>query len=170
MKKNIAVIIIDMQDFFLRNFPVSISNKLLDNQKEIINICVIKKLPFILLEYKAGGIIRGETTLKLRKLLKNSKVIIKANNSGFTHTNLDEILRDVHIGTVLLMGLNANGCIQDTSIGALHRGYKVITSKGIIASSSRKDLTLSKRNEQWFKNNTIFFEDTDGLVGYLKSV
>ncbi len=171
MKKNTAVIIIDMQDFFLKNFPVSICNEFIENQKQVISLCMKKKLPFILLEYKAGGILRGKTILKLEKMVKSStkETIIKNNNGGFTNTNLDKILRNQNIGTVLLMGLNANGCVQDTAIGAIHRGYRVISSEGVIASSSRKDLTLSKRNKNWFKEKTIFFEIFSELVRYLKS-
>jgi nicotinamidase-related amidase len=170
MKKDIAVIIVDMQDFFLKNFPVSISNELVYNQKKVIGLCIKKKLPFLLLEYKAGGISRGKTILKLKKMVNNSVrgIINKENNSGFTKTNLDRTLRDLNIGAILLMGLNANGCIQDTAIGAIHRGYKVITAKGIVANSSRMDLTLSKRNEKWFKNNTNFFDNDTDLIDHLK--
>jgi nicotinamidase-related amidase len=171
MKKDTAVIIIDMQDFFLKNFPVSISNELIENQKHVINLCLKKKMPFVLLEYKAGGIFRGKTILKLEKIVKDSvkEIIVKESNSGFTDTDLDKTLRNLNVGTVLLMGLNANGCIQDTAIGAIHRRYKVVTSAGIIASSSRKDLALSKRNERWFKKNTHFFEDPTNLTSYLES-
>ena len=160
-----------MQDFFLKNFPVSISNELFENQKQVIDLCLKKKMPFVLVEYKAGGILRGKTILKLEKLFKDSveEIFVKENNSGFTNTDLDKTLRNLNIKTVLLMGLNANACIQDTAIGAIRRRYKVITSEGIIASSSRKDLTLSKRNGRWFKKNTHFFESPAALITYLQS-
>jgi nicotinamidase-related amidase len=171
MKKDIAVIIIDMQDFFLKNFPATISSDFIDNQKKVINLCLKKKMPFVLLEYKAGGILRGKTISKLEKIISDSskEVIIKESNSGFTKTNLEEILKILKIKKILLMGLNANGCIQDTAIGATHRGYKVITSEGVIASSSRKDLTFSKRNKKWFEENTIFFESPESLINYIST-
>jgi nicotinamidase-related amidase len=170
MKKNTAVIIVDMQDFFLKNFPASISKSLIENQTHILNLCIKKKIPIVLLEYKAGGILRGKTTAKLLKLVNGSivKTFVKENNCGFTDTTLHDTLKDLRIGTVLIIGLNANGCVQDTAISALHRGYKVITGDGVIASSSRGDLTLSSRNKKWFKKNTIFFEHMDGLKNYLK--
>lgn len=171
MKKNTAVIIIDMQDFFLKNFPTPISNELVEKQKRVILFCLRKKMPFILLEYKAGGVFRGRTVSRIKKIINNSvkEVLIKENNGGFTNTDLDKTLKNLNIGTLLLMGLNANGCVQDTAIGAIHRRYKVITSEGIIASSSRKDLSLSKNNGNWFKKNTIFFKNHNDLVNYIKS-
>lgn len=161
-----------MQDFFLKNFPVLISKELVENQKRVIELCLKKKMPFVFLEYKAGGVFRGKTILRLEKLINDSlkETIVKESNSGFTNTDLDKTLKNLNVGTVLLMGLNANGCVQDTAIGAIHRKYKVITSEGIIASSSRKDLTLSKRNTEWFKKNTRFFKSSTDLVAYLQSV
>ena len=69
---------------------------------------------------------------------------------------------------ILLMGINANGCVQDTAIGALYRKYKVITSHGIIASSSRKDINLSERNKDWFIKNTNYFENIEDVLIYLE--
>lgn len=171
MKKTIGIIIVDMQEFFLNNISKQVQDELIKNQQNIIDIGINKDLQFILLEFKAGGELRGSTISKLSNKIKNhvKEVIIKDNNGGFTKTNLDSILKELNIKEIILMGLNANGCIQDTAIGAINRKYKVITSKGIIASSYRNNLTLSKRNEAWFRNNTLFFDNPKKLVEYLES-
>ena len=168
-RKNKALIIIDMQDFFLKKFVSNIKKSLVRNQGVLIDLCVKKNIPIIILEYKCKGILRGKTISQLKKKTKYAlkEVIIKENNSGFTNTRLDIVLKDLKINEVILAGINSNGCIQDTAIGALHRKYKVITSLGVMASSSRKDLDLSKKNKDWFIDNTIFFENLKDLIKYL---
>jgi len=160
LKKNTAVIIVDMQSFFLDNFTPKNRKLLIMNQIKTIKLCVKNKLPFFILEYRCRGIFRGELIQKLDKMIKNTQkeIIIKESNSGFTNTNLDLILNNLKIKQILIMGINANGCVQDTAIGAIRRGYRVITASGIIASSSRKDLELSVKNLKWYKKNTTFCE------------
>lgn len=169
-KKDTAVIIIDMQEFFLANFPKPIVKQLIENQKRIINICLKKNFPFILTEYKTRGIFRGPTISTIKNLVKNSVIvtIIKEQNSAFTKTDLDTILKENKIKKVLLIGINANACVQDTAIAAIFRGYQVITAQGIIACASRGDMSLSKTNKKWFAENTVFFEDFKQLENYLK--
>lgn len=160
LKNSTAVIIIDMQNFFLNNFTPKNRELIIQNQIKVIELCVKKKLPFIILEYKCRGVFRGKLIKQIDKIIKNTykETIIKESNSGFTKTNLDSILKKLKIKKILIMGINANGCVQDTAIGAIHRGYKVITAYGIIGSSSRKDIGLSAKNMRWYKKHTDFIE------------
>lgn len=164
-----AVIIIDMQNFFLKNFTRSIREKLIENQLRVVDACLKNKLPFIILEYKCRGKLRGKLIKQLDEKIQNvyKVVFVKENNSGFTKTKLESILKELRVKNLLLMGVNANGCVQDTAIGALNRGFRVITSCGVIASASRNDLDLSKRNKNWFFKNTTFKTTPDDLVHYL---
>ncbi len=166
---NLAVVLIDMQDFFLKHFKPEIVKTLVINQSKVIDLCIKNKVPIIVLEYKCKGVFRGETIIELRRKIKNvseTLIVIKESNGGFTNTDLDKILKNIKCKKILLMGINANGCVQDTAISALHKGYVVMTSKGIIASAHRNDMELSKRNEAWYKENTIFFEDTKDLINH----
>ena len=159
-----------MQDFFLKHFNPTIRENLIANQIKIIDLCVKNNIPLITLEYKAGGALRGKTTSQLQKeitKIHHREIIIKNSNSGFTNTGLDSILQTLKITDLLIMGINANGCVQDTAIGALRKGYTVITSQGIIASSSRRDLSLSKRNKYWYKEHTLFFETVPELLSHI---
>lgn len=169
MKDTIAIVT-DMQRFFLKRFPLSVLNELINNQEKVIDFCIKNKIPFILLEYKTNHIIKGNTIERIESRVNKNLLekIKKENNSGFVNTCLDTTLKKLNTKKIILLGVNANGCVQDTAISAIHRGYKVITSQGIIASTSRKDLSFSKNNRDWFKKNTIFLEDPDSLVKYLK--
>ena len=62
------------------------------------------------------------------------------------------------------MGVNANGCVQDTAMSALRRGYKVITAEGVTASSSRRDLSLSTNNKTWYLKNTLLLANVTALL------
>ncbi len=167
--KDTILIIVDMQDFFLKRFPISVQHEIIENQKIIIDFCVRRNIPSIIIEYKAGGVERGKTKKELVDSIGNNlvNVIVKDNNGGFTKTNLDVVLNKLNIRKIILMGLNANGCIQDTVIGANNRGYRVITSKGIIANSSSGNMEISKRNKEWYIKNTVFFDNVKSLYTYL---
>jgi nicotinamidase-related amidase len=167
-KDNLAVIIIDMQDFFLEKFTNEKRKVLIENQSRVIAFCMTRKIPIIFVEYQG----RGTTTAILQQAVKDvsdTEIVIKDSNGGFTNTNLDEILHNKNVKNIVLMGINASGCVQDTAIGALHRGYQVITSRGVVASSTKRDSDLNT-SKKWYSENGLFFEDTDGLIDYIEKV
>src|SRR4051812_38502898 len=102
-----------MQDFFLKHFKSNIRNTLVNNQLKILDRCIKQKVPMIILEYKD----KGETISVLKNKLKHAShsIVFKANNSGFTNTDLDGVLKKMKISKLLVLGINANGCIQDTT-------------------------------------------------------
>jgi nicotinamidase-related amidase len=73
----------------------------------------------------------------------------------FTGTDLDKILKDHGITTLITAGVVANGCVLYTTIGAASRGYKIIVPVDTMPARSAyaeqsviwhiaNDLTLSK--------------------------
>ena len=50
--KNTALIVVDMQDFFLKNLGAENRNKLISNQINIINFFIKNKSNIIFLEYQ----------------------------------------------------------------------------------------------------------------------
>jgi hypothetical protein len=56
--------------------------------------------------------------------------------------------------------------VQDTAIGALNRGYEIVTSKDIIASSTMRDSNLNT-SRKWYSKNGLFFEGIDELLNYM---
>lgn len=147
-----VVILVDMQDFFLKTFEKKVRNTLIENQLTVLEFCKKKKIPLVVLEYKTRGIYRGSTTAPLLEKIKATPhtLIIKEKNSGFTNTNLEQILKDWKIKNLFIIGINANACVQDTAISALKRGYKVFVSKETMACAWNKNGELSKRNTDWY--------------------
>ena len=159
---NIAVVLVDMQDFFLEKFDKEKVKELILNQNKVLELCGVNKIPLIVLEYRG----RGKTISALQKCIKKITdvcVVIKENNSGFRDTNLDKLLKNKGVKKIILMGINGSGCVQDTAIGALKRGYKIMTSKGVIASNTMRDANLAT-SKKWYSKNGKFFESVEGLL------
>jgi nicotinamidase-related amidase len=94
---NTALILIDMQEFFLRNLKQDVREKLIENQIEIIDFCIKNKIPVFITQYNCLGIFRGKTIpVLLNKIGGNLvRTIVKLNNSAFTKTELDSYLKEL---------------------------------------------------------------------------
>lgn len=157
-----AVILVDMQDFFLEKFEKEKVKDLILNQNKVLELCEVNKIPLFVLEYSG----RGKTVSALQKSIKKVEdvsVVVKENNSGFRDTNLDELLKNKGVKKIILMGINGSGCVQDTAIGALKRGYKIMTSRGVIASNTMRDANLAT-SKKWYSKNGKFFESVEDLL------
>lgn len=78
--------------------------------------------------------------------------IIKNYPSGFTKTELDELLKEKGCNTLYLCGLSAVGCVFATYHGAIERDYDVFMIKGALMS----------HKEEY----TDMIEDITGAVSY----
>ncbi len=78
--------------------------------------------------------------------------IIKNYPSGFTKTELDELLKEKGCNTLYLCGLSAVGCVFATYHGAIERDYDVFMIKGALMS----------HEEEY----TDMVEDITGAVSY----
>ncbi len=76
-------------------------------------------------------------------------VLQKPKDSGFFRTNLDDILRDHGVNGVILLGMQAQICIQTTAADAYFREYKVIVPSDGILSTSQDDVELALA---WMRN------------------
>lgn len=61
-------------------------------------------------------------------------VIPKRRYSAFVGTDLDLILRDNHIETVVLLGTKTNVCIRATATDAFERNYRVIVPRDCVST------------------------------------
>ena len=78
--------------------------------------------------------------------LTSDHVIVKRKNDSFRDTNLDELLHELEVGKVVIVGLDADGCVDATLNAALNRGYEVsIIPEAII--SGNPDVADEKINE-----------------------
>lgn len=164
-KAKTAIVVVDMQDVFLRELNARVRSELINNQSRLFDLAFKKHIPVIVLEYGKNGLTRGQTIKQIREGAHNQILftIIKNSNSGFKETDLDLRLKAHNINKLIVVGVNANGCVQDTVIGALRGNYEVLTAKGLIANSYTNDMSLSPRNEAWYKRKVRFFDSTEEL-------
>jgi nicotinamidase-related amidase len=66
-------------------------------------------------------------------------VVEKARYSGFFGTNLDPILKEAGVDTLLLTGCVTNICVLYTAADAAMRGYKLIVPKDSVAGLAPED-------------------------------
>ena len=73
-------------------------------------------------------------------------IIDKPKDSGFFETNLDEILKENNIETVVVCGMQAHICIQTTSADAYFRGYDVVVAQDLVLSDTEQ---FTSRALEW---------------------
>lgn len=61
-------------------------------------------------------------------------VIRKRRYSGFFQTDLDLLLRELHVDQVILTGIDTNICVRHTAADAFFMGYRIIVVNDAVAS------------------------------------
>ena len=62
--------------------------------------------------------------------------------SGFFHTDLDLLLKELGIDTVIMTGLHAHMCVRHTSADAYQLGYNVVVAKDATDSFTEEDYNI----------------------------
>jgi maleamate amidohydrolase len=71
--------------------------------------------------------------------------VIKKRYSAFFGTDLDRLIADLKIDTVVLAGINTHACVRMTAIDAYQRDLEVIIPKEAVASYDRSHEDISLR-------------------------
>jgi len=72
-------------------------------------------------------------------------VVIKKRYSAFFKTNLDEILENLNIDTLILAGVNTHACVRMAAIDGYQRDYEVILATDCIDSYDEEFHRVSLR-------------------------
>lgn len=168
-KKNIAVFLIDMQDSFLKSINTSEKEREVPYQIEVLDYCKRNEIPVFVLEYEG----HGSTTNILKKRLDeldNKVYITKFHEDGFKDTDLSDQLNQRGIKNILLMGVNASACVLNTAKGAISKGYKIMTSKDLIADKVETSWQFwwdYNESIDWYKENGIYSDDYKDLLAII---
>lgn len=128
-----TLIIIDMQEEFLKNFTQEQRKELINEQINIIKESINLGIPILTFEY----INSGNTINQIKEItnkIESHQTLIKPNNSIFTNKDTIKILNKWKINTIILTGINATSCIYETIEDALKNKIQIITSKTLIAN------------------------------------
>jgi nicotinamidase-related amidase len=138
-----ALLVIDMQEVFFNEDPSLLPS--LENAALYINAAIEifreRELPVIVIEdvEEADGRVPGspgfETTSRI-ELEASDPRIRKTYGNAFNKTELDSILSDLEVDTLILTGYEAANCVLSTSRGAKDLDYRAILLRGGIAGQT----------------------------------
>lgn len=148
---NLAVLLIDMQPFFLYFLEKWRKYFLIENQAAVLRLCAAYDIPVAVLEFKGGG----ETISCLNEIAKRARrnsTFYKCCDDGFKSPELNETLLQWSINILLLMGINAPYCVKETAASALRSGYRIATAGDLIGNmeGDRTEYT------SWYMRNGIY--------------
>jgi nicotinamidase-related amidase len=144
--KKAALLVIDMQDFFLDPSSPTFTcggPAILRNIKNLIKAFRTAKRPVIFTRHvhHPGGLdagimgwwwegmcLEGNTDSEIHKDLKplpEEKTILKHRYSSFYNTDLETILRCQNIEDIVISGIMTNMCCESTARDAYYRDYRV---------------------------------------------
>jgi nicotinamidase-related amidase len=152
-----VLLIIDMQNYFLREYRKIFIKKIIPNIKDIISISRDNKVDiiYIITKYKVDKSNWPEVYKDRNKIwcienddetniieglepLETDLVIIKNRFTGFYKTNLNEILQEKGIDTLFICGFAADVCIRYSTMDAYNEGYVLYWLKECMDSGFEK--------------------------------
>jgi len=162
---NLAVLVIDMQDFWLSDVDEKELKTELPYQADVLEYCKNNNIPVFVIEYDNCG----PTTDYLKKkidLLSKKEYIIKNRTNAFEKTELGKKLKETKVETIVLMGVYASACVKETAKGALEAGLKIATSKELIADDIK--YYNKKENVEWYNKKGVYKDSYKELLSMIE--
>lgn len=150
----LAVIVIDMiNDFVAGVFKSDRAAKIIPNIRALLSYARKRKVPIVYAtdahlpnvdpEFDVWGshAVAGSWGAEIVDELKPHKGdfrVLKRKYSAFQGTDLDQLLRELKVDTVILTGVVTDICIQHTAADAFFRGYKIIVPTDCVEAVDAK--------------------------------
>lgn len=160
----LAVLVIDMQDFWLSDIDKEELETELPYQAEVLDYCQSRNIPVFVIEYRDCG----PTTDYLKKKvdqLPRKNYVIKSSQSAFENTDLEKRLKEAKIDTLILMGVYASACVKGTAKSALKSGFMIATSKDLIADEKYHN---REENVEWYKEKGVYRDSYKDLLSMIE--
>ena len=155
MSRKYAVLVVDMlNDFVTGALKCDRGLKIVPKTAELLNGCREKGIPVIFCndahikgidhELKLWGDhaiagTEGAEVIPELQLCEKDYVVPKRRYSGFFHTDLDLLLKELGVDTVIMTGLHTHMCVRHTSADAYQLGYNVVVAKDATDSFTQED-------------------------------
>lgn len=129
-----ALLVIDVQnEYFTGKLPVSYPKDSLSKILNVMDAASENNIMIILIQHTAAQkgastFVKGSNEWELHDQIKSKRhdYLIGKNLPGsFTNTNLESILRDNKVDTVVICGYMSQMCCDTTSRQATHLGFSV---------------------------------------------
>lgn len=120
-RKNTALLIIDFQEKLVP--MVWNRDPVIENARLMIQAMQIYDIPIIYTEHYPQGL--GRTVPEILKLLEGMEPIKKVVFSAFGSELVRNVLKEMGIETIIIMGIESHICVSQTVHDALEEGYRV---------------------------------------------
>ena len=101
----------------------------------------------------------------------DDELIISKSSSGvFPVTNLDRLLRNMHINTLVFTGTSTNGCVESAVRDAVDIGYNVVVVSDACAAGTRETHELALVSMEGALTRILSTDDVESLVQPLEPV
>jgi len=147
-----TVVVVDMiNDFVTGVFESQRAVKIIPNVKRLLDFARREKIPIIYASdahlpdvdkefgvwplHAVAGTWGAEIIDELRPE-RGDYTIQKRKYSAFQETDLDQILRELGVDTLIIVGLVTDICVQHTAADAFFRGYRIIVPQDCVEASS----------------------------------
>ena len=138
--ENSCLILIDMQEKLLP--AISNASACIDNQKLLLKSIALLEMDSIVTEQYPKGL--GNTTSELKCLLPNATAIIeKTTFSCMGEAKFRTALKAKSRRTLIVCGIEAHVCVQQTVLDLLAEGYEVVIPADALSSRSDKNYRLA---------------------------
>ena len=81
----------------------------------------------------------GAEVIPELKVSAKDYIVPKRRYSGFFHTDLDLLLKELKVDTVIMTGLHTHMCVRHTSADAYQLGYNVVVASDATDSFTEED-------------------------------
>ncbi len=149
-----AIIVIDMLEEFVRGrLKAEEAENIVPYIKRLVDFAhsygipvihtVDRHYPDIDAEFRLWGphaVIGSKEARIIDELYPTEKdyVVYKRRYDAFVYTDLDLLLKELGVSTLILSGIHTHICVQNTALGAFYRGYKVIVPVECVAAATRE--------------------------------
>jgi nicotinamidase-related amidase len=150
-----AVVVIDMiNDFVTGALKCERASRIIPNIQRLLDFARKKRIPVIYVNdahlpgvdkeldvwpsHAVAGT-KGAEIIEELKPVKGDFVLQKRRYSAFFETGLDQLLRDLKVDTLVLVGLVTNICVQHTAADAFFRGYGIIVPEDGVEAPTEED-------------------------------
>ena len=147
-----ALLVVDVQNTLVELHPYN-EEQILNNIAQLITKCRENETEVIYVRHHSTNndfLPYGSHGWQIYNLLspKDDEIIIeKTYNSSFRETNLKEYLEKQDIGTLILVGMQTDYCIDATCKIAFEYGYKVLIPEETNTTFDNKIMTGEKTYE-----------------------
>lgn len=155
MKKNMAILVVDMlNDFVTGSLKCNRGLQIVPATAKLLKAARLNNIPVIFCndshlkgidhELKLWGdhAIRGTKGAEVipeLELSNNDYVIQKRRYSGFFKTDLELLLKELHVDTLIMTGLHTHMCVRHTSADAYCLGYEIFVATDATNSFTEED-------------------------------